>query len=134
MIFRKLYLKILCISICLLFIFCIESFSQDRFSPWNPDVSIADENLTINKKREAQIVKVFNAPAGGAYFIIRGFQKIISPQDGPNCRFNPTCSEYGKIAVLRYGALLGAFLAGDRLLRCNPYNAPGLDPVPCIFI
>ena len=62
--------------------------------------------------------------------MIRGFQKFISPQDGPNCRFKPTCSEYGKIAVLKYGALVGAFLAGDRLLRCNPYNAPGDDPVP----
>ncbi|MBN2041904.1 MAG: membrane protein insertion efficiency factor YidD [Spirochaetes bacterium] len=62
--------------------------------------------------------------------MIRAFQKFISPQDGPNCRFHPTCSRYGKVAVLRYGAFIGALLAGDRIIRCNPFTPPGEDPVP----
>jgi uncharacterized protein len=118
------------ISIIFIFVSVLASFPEEKFKPWNPDVSIADESIKINRKYNTQTINVFNAPVGGAYFMIRGFQKFISPQDGPNCRFKPTCSEYGKIAVLRYGALIGAFLAGDRLLRCNPYNAPGNDPVP----
>jgi uncharacterized protein len=113
-----------------IFISAKASLSEDKFKPWNPDVAIADENIKINRKYSSLTVQVFNVPVGGAYFMIRGFQKFISPQDGPSCRFKPTCSEYGKIAVLKYGALMGALLAGDRLLRCNPYNAGGNDPVP----
>ena len=106
------------------------SFSQEKNMPWNADVSLADDNIKIKKLNDKQIVNVFNAPQGCAYFLIRAFQIFVSPQDGPNCRFHPTCSAYGKIAVLRYGAVIGGFLAGDRLLRCNPYNKPGDDPVP----
>jgi uncharacterized protein len=129
---RKRYLRTFNFTICIIFIltFSVGSFSQDKFKPWDSDVAVADENIKLNRKLNTQIVSVYNAPVGGAYFMIRGFQKFISPQDGPNCRFKPTCSEYGKIAVLKYGALIGAFLAGDRLLRCNPYNVPGNDPVP----
>jgi uncharacterized protein len=118
------------IYIVFIFIFSSVCFSEDRFKPWNADVAIADENIRISRKYNPQTMNVFSAPVGGAYFMIRGYQKFISPQDGPNCRFKPTCSEYGKMAVLKYGALMGAFLAGDRLIRCNPYNEPGNDPVP----
>ncbi len=120
------------IIICILIFFtsASPSFSENDFKPWNADVAVADENINVGRKYNPGIMNVFSAPAGGAYFMIRGFQIFISPQDGPNCRFKPTCSEYGKIAVLKYGALMGAFLAGDRLLRCNPYNSPGNDPVP----
>jgi uncharacterized protein len=125
-------LRLFCLIICIVFIFIFSavSFSQETYKPWDSDIAIADENIKINIKYNTQTIRVFSAPAGGAYFMIRGFQKFISPQDGPNCIFKPTCSEYGKIAVLKYGALVGAFLAGDRLFRCNPYNAPGDDPVP----
>jgi hypothetical protein len=73
---------------------------------------------------------VYNGPQGGAFFLIRFFQIVISPQDGPNCRHIPTCSAYGKDAVLKHGAFWGAILAGDRLLRCNPFYPPSKDPVP----
>ncbi|MDY6933197.1 MAG: membrane protein insertion efficiency factor YidD [Spirochaetota bacterium] len=75
-------------------------------------------------------MNVYNSPQGGTYFLIRFFQIVISPQDGPSCRFHPTCSNYGRIAILRFGAIIGAMLAGDRIIRCNPYSAPGEDPVP----
>ncbi|OHD63165.1 MAG: membrane protein insertion efficiency factor YidD [Spirochaetes bacterium RBG_13_51_14] len=64
---------------------------------------------------------------------IRAFQIWISPQDGPSCRFRPTCSAYGKIAVQKHGAFLGAILVGDRILRCNPFSKPRDDPVPDII-
>jgi uncharacterized protein len=121
---RKFY-----ILVCIISVFASSAFSEE-FKPWNSDVAIADENFIVRRRYNPQTMNVYSAPAAGAFFMIRGFQIFISPQDGPNCRFSPTCSEYGKIAVLKYGALMGAFLAGDRLLRCNPYNPHGHDPVP----
>jgi putative membrane protein insertion efficiency factor len=46
------------------------------------------------------------------------------------CRYLPTCSEYAYVAVTRFGWLRGSWLAFCRLLRCNPFSAGGLDPVP----
>jgi putative membrane protein insertion efficiency factor len=46
------------------------------------------------------------------------------------CRFQPTCSTYGREAILRYGLPGGAALAAWRVLRCNPFSAGGVDPVP----
>ena len=109
------------------------SFSDEmknNFSPWNPDVRTGDERLILKTPGKNNIKSIFNAPAAGSFFMIRAFQIFISPQDGPNCRFRPTCSAYGKAAVIKYGAFLGAMLAGDRLIRCNPFTPPGDDPVP----
>ena len=59
------------------------------------------------------------------------YQKKISPRKkGPCCRFVPTCSEYAKEAIERYGALKGGALAAKRLLKCQPLCRGGLDPVP----
>jgi putative membrane protein insertion efficiency factor len=46
------------------------------------------------------------------------------------CRFTPTCSEYGREAIERYGFPRGFALATGRVLRCNPWSDGGLDPVP----
>ncbi len=46
------------------------------------------------------------------------------------CRFSPTCSEYGIEAVERHGVIRGGWLTSKRILRCNPFHAPGIDPVP----
>ena len=100
-----------------------------EFQPWNSSVKVGDELYQKKTKSRANFY-VLNGAQGGAYFMIRFFQIVISPQDGPNCRHSPTCSAYGKIAVEKHGALLGSFLAGDRLLRCNPFYPPEKDPVP----
>ena len=47
------------------------------------------------------------------------FQKYISPIDGRECNFYPTCSEYGKQCIDRWGLLRGTIMASDRLQRCN---------------
>jgi len=63
-------------------------------------------------------------------FLIRLYQKFISPVLPPSCRFYPSCSEYARQALAKHGALKGIWLATKRLARCHPYYAGGLDPVP----
>ena len=47
------------------------------------------------------------------------------------CKFRPTCSEYAKTAIERFGAVKGTYLSIKRILRCNPFNKKyGYDPVP----
>lgn len=63
--------------------------------------------------------------------LIRFYQRHISPGTPPSCRFLPTCSNYAKEAIEKYGALKGGWLAFKRLLRCNPfYKGDYYDPVP----
>ncbi|PKG22239.1 membrane protein insertion efficiency factor YidD [Niallia nealsonii] len=63
-------------------------------------------------------------------FIIRFYQKIISPLTPPSCRFYPTCSSYGLEAIKRYGAFKGGYLTIKRILKCHPFHPGGIDPVP----
>jgi uncharacterized protein len=63
-------------------------------------------------------------------FVVRAYQWTIRPLIGPNCRFHPTCSDYAIEALRTHGAVRGSALAGARILRCNPWHAGGLDPVP----
>jgi hypothetical protein len=63
--------------------------------------------------------------------IIRLYQMTVSrliPEG--TCRFYPTCSHYGYQAIYKYGVLKGSLMAAWRVLRCNPFNPGGLDPVP----
>lgn len=62
--------------------------------------------------------------------LIRFYQIAISPLLGPSCRFTPTCSQYAKEAIIKYGAIKGSWLALKRLLRCHPWGGSGYDPVP----
>ena len=57
------------------------------------------------------------------------YRRVISPLLGPRCRFHPTCSAYADQAIREFGILRGLLLAGWRILRCNPWNKGGLDPV-----
>jgi len=63
-------------------------------------------------------------------FIVRGYKLLISPILPPSCRFSPTCSQYSLEAIEKYGALKGFWLTIKRLIRCNPWNPGGYDPVP----
>ena len=62
--------------------------------------------------------------------MIRGYQRVVSPWLGPVCRYYPSCSHYGYEAISVHGAAKGSLLAGWRVLRCNPWSAGGVDPVP----
>jgi len=57
------------------------------------------------------------------------YKAVISPWLPPSCRFVPTCSEYARDAIEKYGALRGTGMAIWRLLRCQPFCAGGYDPV-----
>ncbi|HDH57652.1 MAG TPA: membrane protein insertion efficiency factor YidD [Bacteroidetes bacterium] len=65
-----------------------------------------------------------------ASYLVRGYQLFISPLMPPSCRFYPTCSEYGRVALIRHGFFRGFWLTITRILRCNPWNPGGWDPVP----
>ncbi len=61
--------------------------------------------------------------------LIRAYQVVVSPLFPPHCRFTPTCSQYAREAVERYGAGRGLLLAARRLLKCHPFHPGGHDPV-----
>lgn len=70
--------------------------------------------------------------------IIKSYQKYISPDHGGFlkyfkpfgvCKFRPTCSDYTYQAINKYGILKGSFLGIKRVLRCNPFNQGGWDPI-----
>ena len=63
---------------------------------------------------------------------IEGYQKYISPlftSSGINCKYYPTCSEYTKQAIIKYGTIKGCFLGIKRILKCNPFSKGGYDPL-----
>ena len=72
-----------------------------------------------------------------AIALIKIYQKTLSFDHGPLkmiyphgfCRFTPTCSEYGLQAIEKYGVIKGGVMASWRILRCNPWNKGGYDPV-----
>jgi putative membrane protein insertion efficiency factor len=63
-------------------------------------------------------------------FVLRQYKRYISPLLGNNCRFYPTCSVYAYQAIEKYGLTKGIFLGIKRLLKCHPFHAGGVDPVP----
>lgn len=78
---------------------------------------------------------VWLAPRHALAALITGYQRTLSPDHGPlrvffphgYCRFHPTCSDYGKAAILKYGVVKGVPKTIWRILRCNPWNAGGVD-------
>ena len=62
--------------------------------------------------------------------LIRLYQITLSPFFGQQCRFTPSCSEYTRQAIERYGASRGSWLGIRRIVRCQPFCKGGYDPVP----
>ncbi|WP_159017875.1 membrane protein insertion efficiency factor YidD [Algibacter sp. L3A6] len=63
-------------------------------------------------------------------FLIKAYQKLISPLTLATCRFHPTCSQYSKEALEKHGILKGGWLAIKRIFSCHPWGSSGYDPVP----
>lgn len=76
-------------------------------------------------------------PQNTAIYIIKIYQKTLSPDHGVFkykypfgfCRFKPTCSNYSIVALEKHGFIKGGLMAVWRVLRCNPFNKGGWDPV-----
>ncbi|WP_283678571.1 membrane protein insertion efficiency factor YidD [Lentilactobacillus sp. Marseille-Q4993] len=66
-------------------------------------------------------------------WLVRGYQRFISPLFPPTCRYYPTCSSYMITAVKKHGAFFGAVMGIARILRCHPFVKGGYDPVPDHF-
>jgi uncharacterized protein len=72
-----------------------------------------------------------------AIIIIKIYQRTLSFDHGlfkhlfpyGYCRFKPTCSEYAIAAIEKYGIFKGGFKAMWRVMRCNPWNKGGWDPI-----
>ncbi len=60
---------------------------------------------------------------------INFYQKRISPLLGHNCKYNPSCSEYTKQAIKKYGFFKGSLIGFKRILKCNPFSYGGYDPL-----
>jgi len=62
-------------------------------------------------------------------WLIKGYQRFISPMLPNACRYSPSCSQYAVEAFQKHG-LLGLLLVVKRILSCNPWGGSGYDPVP----
>ncbi|MCQ2272319.1 MAG: membrane protein insertion efficiency factor YidD [Bacteroidales bacterium] len=63
-------------------------------------------------------------------FLIKAYQWTLSPLIGRQCRYQPTCSNYGLEAIRKHGPFKGGWLTLKRVLSCNPWGGSGYDPVP----
>jgi hypothetical protein len=76
-------------------------------------------------------LNLWNLPRLPFLALIRLYQATFSRALPPDtCRFTPSCSHYGYQAIYKYGAIKGVAMAFWRVLRCNPFNVGGYDPVP----
>jgi putative membrane protein insertion efficiency factor len=73
--------------------------------------------------------KIFTYPF---IFLIRFYQRVISPIFPSTCRYQPTCSHYGAEALQKHGLIKGGWLALKRIGSCNPWGGSGFDPVPTV--
>lgn len=74
-----------------------------------------------------------NAVSRLILFLLNLYKRVVSPLLGQRCRFYPSCSDYARVAVVRFGPWRGGLLAGWRILRCQPLCSGGNDPVPGHF-
>ena len=63
-------------------------------------------------------------------YLVKFYQKFISPFCSGCCRYRPTCSEYMIEALKEHGVIKGTYLGIRRILRCHPWGGSGYDPVP----
>ncbi len=92
-------------------------------------------NLKLNRKAIERGKKNGGVPCGVKMIKKVGigtivfYQKFISPILPTSCRFYPTCSDYSRQAIEKYGLVRGCWLGIKRILRCHPFYLGGYDPV-----
>ncbi len=76
------------------------------------------------------IGQIGKLPRKPLLWLIRLYQRTVSQALPPDtCRFYPSCSHYGYEAIEKYGVIKGGTMAAWRIMRCNPWNDGGFDPV-----
>lgn len=73
---------------------------------------------------------VWHLPRNILIIVLELYRRVVSPTYGQVCRFFPSCSAYALEAVTVHGAVKGSWFAARRVLRCHPWSAGGVDPVP----
>ena len=114
--------------------------TKENFFPKNPSpysIHFSKTHLTHQKKYFLKIflpllLKQLNK--GFLNYLLIGMIKLYQWTLGPftqgQCRFYPSCSEYGLAAFKKYGIFKGIYLTIKRILKCNPWHSGGLDPLP----
>ena len=74
--------------------------------------------------------KIKIAPKISIILLIKVYQVLISPILMPRCRFHPSCSQYTKLSIKRFGLIRGLGYSLLRILKCQPLCKGGFDPVP----
>jgi len=67
--------------------------------------------------------------SGFFILVIDFYRNFISPLTPPTCRFHPSCSDYTRLAIRKFGPVKGLYLGIKRLLKCHPWHPGGYDPV-----
>ena len=62
--------------------------------------------------------------------VIYVYQNFISPFLSARCRYTPTCSQYSKESIKKYGPYKGFILTFKRIIKCHPWGGSGYDPIP----
>ncbi|MBT3561728.1 membrane protein insertion efficiency factor YidD [Flavobacteriaceae bacterium] len=62
--------------------------------------------------------------------LIKIYQTILSPILPSTCRYSPTCSEYTKQSLIKFGLIKGGLISIKRIIKCNPWGGNGYDPIP----
>jgi putative membrane protein insertion efficiency factor len=110
----------------------VEPLKLDRDSlPEEIEPHVHDSDRVVEPRLRDLPFTLWNIPRYILLALIRLYQATVSRTLPPDtCRFYPTCSHYGYQAIYKYGALKGGLMAAWRVLRCNPFNKGGFDPVP----
>ena len=61
--------------------------------------------------------------------LIKGYKFLISPLLGHSCRYLPTCSEYTKESIMKFGFTQGTWLGIKRIIKCHPWGKSDYDPI-----
>lgn len=96
-----------------------ESAAESGASPGSPDA---------HPPSTADYASVpLSLPARALLALIHAYRLILSPWLGGRCRFIPSCSEYGLLAIRKYGAWKGGWKTLGRIIRCQPFCQGGVD-------
>jgi putative membrane protein insertion efficiency factor len=82
----------------------------------------------VNQWGKAAAERINQAAAAALIAMLRGYQLVMSPLLGRNCRFQPTCSQYCIESLRRYGVVRGCWKGVCRIVRCHPWHPGGYDP------